>query len=273
MKGLCKHLSYGITAITLGTGPSVMAGVIASESFDYTSTTTINGQGTASDGWAGSWTLTADGENFHSFDATSSLSYPSGVNLTPSGGHIGNMSNEAAVRQLATPIAMDPGSPRELWISMLVNKSDTGKIAFGFERSDGVRRGVWGFDTDETFGVNIDSDNAFFYKSTDTFTAGVDLLVVVKLDLIKGPDPDTISLKVFEPGDAIIMPSDPSDFDVTRTGGTGILASRFFIQGTSQVQKVDEIRIGDTFADVVPVPEPGAVTLGAMGLLLMCRRR
>lgn len=273
MKGLCKCLAQGVAVLTIGCGANVTAGVIVSESFDYTGTTTINGQGGVSDGWGGAWTVTADGDNFHSFTAASSLSYPSGVNLTSSGGHITNMSNESAVRALATPIAMDPGTARELWVSMLVNKSDTGKIEFGFEREDGTRRVKWGFDTDEKFGVNIDGEDTFFYKTTDAYSVDTDLLVVVKLSLVQGPAKDSIALKVFEPGDEVIMPTAPGDFDVTYSGGTGILASKFFIQGTSQFQKVDEILIGDTFADVAPVPEPGALTFGAMGLLLICRRR
>jgi len=53
---------------------------------------------------------------------------------------------------------------------------------------------------------------------------------------------------------------DQSQFDTLNVAGT-----KFF---------VDEIRIGTTFSDVAPVPEPGTLALlGSGGLLLLLRRR
>lgn len=261
-------LGLGLTAGSVASGE-----LIAHESFDYPGTT-AGGQGGAANGWAGAWSLTQNGpDNFHRI-TTGSLAYPAGVDLTPAGGRISNMSDEVLKRDLAAPISTSPSTPGEIWVSMLLQKSDTGSIDFGFERaSDGVRRLVWGFGADEKFRVNV-ADATPFFASSETFAVDQPLLVVVRLSLSNANTntADSISLKVFQAGDTISAPVQTTDFDVHQSNGTSIVANRFVIDGNGQVTQVDEIRIGRSFADVVPVvvPEPSAMAIlgGASALLL-----
>lgn len=266
-------LTFGLVVGGLMAAP-VSAELIAHDTFDY-SGNSLAGQGAADDGWAGAWTLTQNGpDNFHRL-APGSLSFPAGVDLAPAGRRISNMSDEVATRDLAQGISTNPASPREVWVSFLVNKSDTGNVEFGFERSrDGIRRMVWGFGADERMRVNV-GDSVPFFATTDAFPVDTDLLVVVKMTMTNqaSPTSDTIALKVFKPGDKIEQPIAEADFDITRSGTTGVVLDRFFIDGNSQVQQIDELRIGDRFEDVVPIPEPtvGSLGLGA-GLLVLLRR-
>ncbi len=271
MQRIRTSLAGGMAAIVVAVGSTASADLIAHESFNY-SGTTIHAQGAAADGWAGPWNLVVDGTNAHTFNASTSLSYPVGVDLAASGGHISNMSNESATRSLAVSINTNPATPRDVWISMLVRKTDAGRIGFGFERSsDAIRRMVWEFSADEKMRINV-GDSAPFFATTDAFPVDTDLLLVIKMSMtnVVNSTSDTISLKVFKPGDSI---AEPVSFDVSHSGTTGVVFDRFFIQGTSQIQQVDEIRIGDTFADVVPVPEPTVGALGAgLGMFLLMRR-
>ncbi len=70
----------------------------------------------------------------------------------------------------------------------------------------------------------------------------------------------------------------PNVGGVTRSVTTSTSAwSALYVRGGSTWQgQVDEVRIGTSFYDVVPVPEPTSALLavcGAIGLLLMRRRR
>jgi len=66
--------------------------------------------------------------------------------------------------------------------------------------------------------------------------------------------------------------------------GTAVSTSQGIIADQSEFAKigfsnlraditVDEIRIGASYADVSPIPLPRAALLGAMGILLLLRRR
>jgi uncharacterized protein (TIGR03382 family) len=59
-----------------------------------------------------------------------------------------------------------------------------------------------------------------------------------------------------------------SDLDV------GTITTIGFAAGADATWTVDEVRIGSTFADVAPLPEPAAASLaGLAGLSLLGRRR
>jgi hypothetical protein len=66
---------------------------------------------------------------------------------------------------------------------------------------------------------------------------------------------------------------------LTVTAGTALTLNSgiqsFFVRNNSvepDALLIDELRIGDTWSDVTPVPEPGIVTLGSLGALAMLLR-
>jgi hypothetical protein len=73
---------------------------------------------------------------------------------------------------------------------------------------------------------------------------------------------------------------DTSTANVSNIGGFNLAFDRLAIRGGTEsggnpaAQGFwDEIRIGDTFADVAPIPEPAVLGLLAIGILFLARRR
>lgn len=97
--------------------------------------------------------------------------------------------------------------------------------------------------------------------------SGTTYLMVVRLDFVAGNDTATLYVNPTPGGAAPASGTVKNDIDLTNVTQLGLTASGAF--------SVDEIRIGDTFADVTPVPEP--TTVGAIALVgaaaLLRRRR
>jgi hypothetical protein len=66
-----------------------------------------------------------------------------------------------------------------------------------------------------------------------------------------------------------------ADLTITRDMGTAELRRFLFFTGgtvdTTDVVKLDSIKIGTTYLDVIP--EPSAALLGGLGMLVLLRRR
>jgi hypothetical protein len=71
------------------------------------------------------------------------------------------------------------------------------------------------------------------------------------------------------------MNADYSSGSVTIDDFATLTGFNLFTDGDTDDRFVDEFRVGDDFGDVVPVPEPSAAVLllGALGTLLITRRR
>ena len=102
--------------------------------------------------------------------------------------------------------------------------------------------------------------------ATDTITA-IDntALIVLKSEFTNGTD--TFSLFV-NPTSGV---SEPENADAVRTASLGEVQG-LTIYSTGAFS-LDELRLGETFADVVPVPEPSASLLLFIGCLLSLRFR
>lgn len=239
--------------------------ILATESFDYPSTTSIDGQGGATDGWGGAWSLTVNGANHHAFDASSSLTFPG---VTSAGGRIVTMSDESAERALANPT--NAGVDGEIWISMLIRKDDTGRTGFAFANANGDQRFQFGFVHDErVYARLLGGEPTAENMSEATIPIGETVLAVIKLTTISGSGNDSVAVKLFKQGDPIV---EPTTFDITSSGATGITMFKFVILGTSSNTEIDEIRIGQSFEDIAPIPEPASLGLMGVGTTLLLAR-
>jgi hypothetical protein len=116
------------------------------------------------------------------------------------------------------------------------------------------------------------ADRQFAAQTFTTGPSGQTVFVVLKytFDSVNGD-----SAKLFlnpTPGGAEPV----ADLTVTAganlTLGTPAGIKSFFVRNNSvepDALLMDELRIGDTWADVTPVPEPGVIVLGALGALAM----
>ncbi|HEV7298304.1 MAG TPA: PEP-CTERM sorting domain-containing protein [Tepidisphaeraceae bacterium] len=135
------------------------------------------------------------------------------------------------------------------------------KLQVGFSESD--------TGSSTNFGVRV--NNAVSQGSNVAFNQDVNLFVV-KFELSATNNGDTISLFINQadesgPANAVVSGVNFGGFDRFAFG-------KFTGGGTDNGLAADEIRLGDTFADVATVPEPTSLALvGLTGLGLMGRRR
>lgn len=291
MKALPRHLvARVVSAFCLGgtllIAPSTYADLLAYEGFDYTAGTSLAGQ-SGGLGFATAWGTSAGVATM----ADPGFGY---ANLITSGGRLsvaGDTSGSLSIfRDLSTAQGTDGTT---VWVSFLGQDTTTPSATFGpggapsmlrpinfslfngtSERlalGEGTRNsGVSLPDTDvwglvERGGVN----NAGTVWSTAPLA---DLtFVVVRIDY-GAADADTAYMWV-NPA----LGAEPSTASATiSTTFTDMSFNRirpFAGNPTTQSENVgasgflDEIRIGATWADVTPVPEPGVLGLGALGLM------
>jgi hypothetical protein len=79
---------------------------------------------------------------------------------------------------------------------------------------------------------------------------------------------DTLTL--YTPGTDLVLGSAISTYE-------GIVSQdsfdTLFFSADQSVGVLDEIRVGSSYADISPIPEPSAALLGGLGALLLLRRR
>ena len=128
--------------------------------------------------------------------------------------------------------------------------TDTSKLDLGISTSGSANK---------VFSATpVATNNSLFVVASFTFGG------VANLDVFSNPD----AVPASEPG---THSATTSGVD---SGATSI--TNFYLSGNSgqpQGINVDEVRIGTTWADVVPVPEPGAVALLGPGIVGMLARR
>jgi hypothetical protein len=88
-----------------------------------------------------------------------------------------------------------------------------------------------------------------------------------------GASPDQAFLKVFGTGYGTQVPfAEPTTWDASLTTSTGAILDRIRIRidsanAAATPGEVDEIRIGDTWLDVVSVPEPSSLVMLSLAVL------
>lgn len=259
-----------ICTISLVLAPTVLAQSLAYEGFDYTVGQSINTQ-TGGTGWANAWS-TSSAANFTSF--AGSTSDPTGTLLT-SGNQIrtsGTASFYETSRTTSLDLRSAPNS--SVWISFTARRIDPfatttyGGLVIGNEvGSAGSNTGrlfVGDPGGANTWALERGGGGVFSY-SNHAVTANPSLLVVNIQFQDNGAE--TILLYANRPpgGDA---PASVDAFlgslDLNPSNGAVTNLSLWF---SGAVYQFDEIRIGHSYAEVTPIPEPGAILSIAVGLL------
>jgi len=280
-----KHKLFAtLSAVAFASTASLQAQLIAEEEFDYATgqpdPTTLNG----GSGWSGAW-----GENASSrpdpLIESPSLAYSDGTNsLLTSGNRMRGFENSTGG---ATDVERDLSSAvsTDFWVSALINKEQT-NAGMRFLLKDSAGGNFLWVELGST--INI-ADNITGGGDTAVASpsANADYFVVMRYDRVSGTNNDTFDLWVNPDLDA----SGTSQLDSTALGTASITMSSGEFGNLAQVRyqggsdaagaqngtqtNLDEIRIGGSYGDVSPIPEPGTYVLlaGCTGLLFVMLRR
>ncbi len=259
------------------------AAVLAYEPFDYPESlgTGLNGL-SGGMGFSGAWT---DANNLPNLAITNtSLLYPSGVQLSPAGSRVevtDTAVNDPAGRGLATTINLGTGG-QEFYSSALFRRSAlTGELTSVLIDDAATTpniRWYYGIDTNGFFSTAVNPSEPT-QRATSLVPALPDTtyLLVAKIRTNTGPNGnDEVFLRVFAEGSTITEPIDDSAWDLRASGNSGVTLSRFRLSMSNvigQSNQFDEFRVGNSFADVVGVPEPGVAASALLGMLAFARRR
>ncbi len=231
-------------------------------------------------GWNGAWTVPA----LYLDDSqvvTGSLTYPTGVDLTPTGNRLsftgtGDRSVSAAY---GSAFQYETGTPATRYASVLINKSLGHYLLF--QLSNDAHRWSFGVNGSNQFllrthnGTSIVADT-----STALLSANTTYLLVSKLE-VRSDGTQSVYLNWYADGD-VIPTDEPTSWMLTATTSnseTTLNTTLTILRGGSaNAALIDEIRLGSDWAAVAPasIPEPGALallTLAAGGFLLRSRRK
>jgi hypothetical protein len=273
-------------AALLAVVPNVRAQLIAYDGFAYSPSQSLNGQNGGS-GFSGAWQLATGTITVQSGSLTpatpsnSLIESGNSLILTPTSA----TTIAHATRSFASAILGTNGT--SIWISVVMK--GTGEIGTTAEGRLMLSNGSSGFSIETGQGVqgapppNNQGPNADWsvqgpppqVEGTSSVSNTLQSLLVVKYTF--GSASDFINLYVNPPLTGV-PPSSPS---ATTTGNhvaffTTLDLSYGSSNGASNSVLLDEVRVGNTFGDVTPVPEPSTLTMvgaAACGLLAPQMRR
>lgn len=237
----------------------VSATLLAYEGFDYDPGTgaIATGGGT---GWLGNWDSSPDFTIGATGLSQGSLQVSGRAATGPESGSFDSS------RQFSS---INSGS---LWFSFLIT-SAPGSYTKLMLRNTGFASPVYvGVEPWES---SIHTGNSF--DALNIGTRNQQYFIIGRIDFDAGDTPGNEAARVW----VVTAPTSPSadapsdasaTFTDTDVGDLGTL-NRVRLHLSDPNSSIDEIRLGTTYADVVPVPEPAAVTLFAIAGLVCCRRR
>jgi PEP-CTERM motif len=257
------------------------AALQSSDSFEYSPVGSDLLGKAGGTGWNGPWSAGGFNASFNNnYDiASGSLIYPG---LASSGERVTSGAQNAIsgiTRNLAVPIPAALNQTTTRYLSVLLRLDSSLNV--------GAFNGFFGVYLD---GGTVNQDDLFIGKpggdaigqwvvetrgGTGQVTTGKPVvtgettLLVLKADLRAGIDTFSLVANPTLPGpEPAVYDAVKNDFDIGQLNGITIYSTGAF--------SVDEIRWGETYADVTPVPEPASISLMAAGALLLAsaiRRR
>ncbi len=268
-----------ITLLALLASASLASAQLVYESFDYSSGN-LDGKngGSGSIGWNGAW----------SSDTGSEISFGSGARpfevadaeVNTSGNYFQQVDSAAGLvssRTFGEAINNTDVSGDSVWISFLVSTtSRPGGFSLDFRSGSTDVVGFTRGDTDAWRLNSNDTGNTSFGNSSRATDGDMDM-VVLELNY-------TGNVSGWINPDLTASTSTPTSSTFELAGANSIAWTPTAIDnlnlsvrnGTGNTVYWDEIRIGGSFSDVAPIPEPSTYALiaGTLGLgLVMLRRR
>ncbi|MGB1128446.1 MAG: hypothetical protein ACPG4K_00250 [Haloferula sp.] len=246
--------------ILAGLTPTVQGTLLLSESFDYyplaspsSSTKFLRGDSNHNGGigWADEWKAVSgdpDATGGLRLDlAETSIPYPGATTLSSEGGQINDGFSGTSQRLMTTPIDMNAAG--DLYFSALVRWSGSAAFSVSFRRSsDNITRYTpFTIDSSGLVQTGIFNLSATAVALVD----GEDYLIVGKLER-NDPGVDIASLSVFPVSGPGSFLTEPVAWDVVHdTDTSGVVLDALRVTGSGASTVVDEIRLGDSYADVV----------------------
>jgi hypothetical protein len=266
----------------------------------------VAGQGDGGFGWGANWS------NGHVATNTSAgLSYNNGGALVTSAGGVvlgyypGTYPSSGAINGDGQRLLPDTfgnlAVSGELWVSVLFNFQTTGTLTAYREAKMGFFSGATAtsgvsqrngserldFGVPHTYNAGA-SDTLTIYSGSTYVSSGIatprnanlslnTVFMVIQVQLDGTTAADTANMWI---NPSLTSPLGTADATWTATDLDAINAIRFQIatanaSGTNQCVEFDELRVGTSFADVAPIPEPVTIALASLGglMFLALRRR
>ena len=285
-----KHFVEAVAGLfwlgLLATGPSAYASLLASETFESYSTGALSGQNGGT-GWTGGWTAPGSVVRADVVDTTGTpMTFTPGGALSTVNGATRALevqlsgapsSQFAGVRTLATPIAETfyvgylvryqagaawAGANNTFTLHLGTNSSSTATLNFG------LRGDAGGTGNNNEFLLRYGTGSPVAGASTGgQVVNGTDYYLVARMNYAGGLFTSANMWLNPIATDDLITPGGDASLTFT-TSFANPISHVFFreaVLDADDVLRADEIRIGTTWGDVVPVPEPGSVTLLSLG--------
>jgi hypothetical protein len=282
-----------IPALLLAIPVSSRAALLAFDSFSGYSAAALNGQGPAATGFTGNWS----GDVNISAAASGLTAITGGYAAT--GGSATSSGATSTFRSFDTAVTTSMGTASDVWFSVLLRTNHTsGTNTFQLmssgdpdiiggigQRLNGVQikaqdaaAGTSGATQLNGGGATVIGTGEAFTQNdsgTGLWTANTTYLLVGHVSIDRaGTNPETLQFWKLTDASAF-NPAAPfltSSHDILNTTFTGFTGVRF--QGNAAGNIYDELRIGTSFADVVPEPSSGLLgAVAALGLLIRRRSR
>lgn len=273
---LMHHLlgCAALAVATLSFGPMAGAALLASDHFDYSTAETLGSQSTAGGGWSSGWTSNAALTTASTATvASGSLPAPTDYAPVPSA-NSAIQASMLAYRGLAAIAEMDLGVDQDYYISFLAERTATPSsksYSLLLQNSSGGNIGIVGTSTGGSPNVTL-GGSGNVSQGSNIVGNGSAYLWVIKVSA-KASAADQIFVKVYNEA-VTVDTTEPVTWNVSSNGelNNSTISQIGFAQGSGATLQIDEVRIGETWEDVV-VPEPASVLLVITGLGLLATRR
>lgn len=213
------------------------------DSFAYTGGSLAGAAG--GKGWAGPWTVTGGSVEVEGLGENLGLEGAS--SLASAGDRFTGTAGAIAVRPLGTPVALNLDGAT--YLSMLVRKDDDGDFQVSFRRSsDAVIRWYFGGSANEQGFTGMTS----LATASNVFPVNETVLVIAKVTRVNSTTgTDMAYLTVIREGDLVPQSDADIQWKVTTSTNSTVIMDYLDINVYGGNVQLDEIRIGNTLADVV----------------------